>query len=623
MSKPLFFFSLFFLSSLNINLAGGRRLSVNLSAEENPFTPKAFVVRYWNKEIHINFPISSFLLSKVSPLNVVDSATFTKLAAQNKLSTQLPAFCSLANLFCFPDLSSSLQKHNSDSNFAKYIQKDFNNYGNGRPGGVDSFKNYSDNENVVIDSFRRYSRNSVGHDDRFSNYAPSTNVPDQSFNTYGTGATVGSSEFKNYQPDTNVPNSRFSGYSGDSNGRAQSFKVYSQISNAGSQIFSSYGRNGNGVPNTFTSYSPGTNVVGSGFSGYGQNGNEGSDNFTSYGFQSNLMVNVFNNYGSGGNSGVETFSSYVEQTNLADDNFTSYAKNSNDEKVNFATYANTGVDNFISYGQGADKPKVGFKTYGSRTSFKSYSKIGLSFKRYNVSSAPTMAAGNGKSVKRWVEPGKFFRESMLKKGTVMEMPDIEDKMPKRSFLPRSILSKIPFSTSKLSELKQIFNAADNSSMENIITDALRECERGPSPGETKRCVGSGEDLIDFATSMLGRNIMIRTTQNIKGSKQQIMIGSVKGINGGKVTKSVSCHQSLYPYLIYYCHSVPKVRVYEAEILDPNSKEKINQGVAICHLDTSQWSPSHGAFMALGSGPGHIEVCHWIFENDLTWTVAAN
>jgi hypothetical protein len=100
-----------------------------------------------------------------------------------------------------------------------------------------------------------------------------------------------------------------------------------------------------------------------------------------------------------------------------------------------------------------------------------------------------------------------------------------------------------------------------------------------------------------------------------------MVGKVKGINGGKVTQSVSCHQSLFPYLLYYCHSVPKVRVYEADLLDTISKAKINHGIAICHLDTTAWSPTHGAFVALGSGPGHIEVCHWIFENDMTWTTA--
>ncbi|EXB82599.1 hypothetical protein L484_027777 [Morus notabilis] len=66
-------------------------------------------------------------------------------------------------------------------------------------------------------------------------------------------------------------------------------------------------------------------------------------------------------------------------------------------------------------------------------------------------------------------------------------------------------------------------------------------------------------MIDFATSVLGHNIVVRSTENVNGLKD-ILIGSVKGINGGKVTESVSCHQSLFPYLVYYCHSVPKVRV---------------------------------------------------------------
>ncbi|KAH0754131.1 hypothetical protein KY290_024401 [Solanum tuberosum] len=128
----------------------------------------------------------------------------------------------------------------------------------------------------------------------------------------------------------------------------------------------------------------------------------------------------------------------------------------------------------------------------------------------------------------------------------------------------------------------------------MIGDALSECERAPSAGETKRCANSAEDMIDFAISVLGRNVVVRTTENTKGSNGNIMIGSVKGIN---------------------------VRVYEADILDPNSKANINHGVAICHVDTTLWGPKHGAFIALGSEPGKIEVCHWIFENDMTWAIA--
>ena len=55
----------------------------------------------------------------------------------------------------------------------------------------------------------------------------------------------------------------------------------------------------------------------------------------------------------------------------------------------------------------------------------------------------------------------------------MPMPDIKDKLPERSFLPRSISSKLPFSTSKISELKRVFHAGDNSTMETMIVETLK------------------------------------------------------------------------------------------------------------------------------------------------------
>ncbi|CAK7332689.1 unnamed protein product [Dovyalis caffra] len=620
--------SLSFLSLLNVNYAAGG--SSDSGNGESPFTAKASLIRYWNKEIRTVLPKSAFLLSKASPLSPVDLATFAKLASQNALSTQLPAFCSSAKLFCFPDLSPSLEKHDQDSHFAIYNNRNFTNYGTGRAGGADSFKNYSDGENIPVDSFRRYGRDAAGHDETFSNYAPDSNVADQSFNTYGAGATGGTGEFKGYNVEINNPNLRFTSYSDDANAKGQKFSTYTENANAGpGQAFTSYGKNGNGVPNEFSGYGTSSNVVGADFSNYGETGNGANDTFKSYGFDGNVPQNNFKNYGDGGNAGADSFATYREKSNVGDDSFQSYAKNSNAQKANFANYGksfNEGTDKFTGYGKGAAGQQIGFKIYGVNTTFKEYAnKKDITFARYanaNAADAPMKATGESLvNHNKWVEPGKFFRESMLKKGSVMPMPDIRDKMPKRSFLPRSIISKLPFSTSQMDQIKEIFHASDNSSMERIILDALEECERAPSPGENKRCVGSAEDLIDFAASILGRNLAVRTTDNVNGSKKNVMIGSIQGINGGRVTKSVSCHQSLYPYLLYYCHSVPKVRVYEADLLDPNSKAKINHGVAICHLDTSSWSPTHGAFLALGSGPGQIEVCHWIFENDMTWTIA--
>ncbi|KAM3013455.1 hypothetical protein FF2_026310 [Malus domestica] len=67
---------------------------------------------------------------------------------------------------------------------------------------------------------------------------------------------------------------------------------------------------------------------------------------------------------------------------------------------------------------------------------------------------------------------------MLKKGVVMPMPNIQDKMPKRSFLPQTILSKLLFATSKMAALKQIFHAAESS--DDIgVSSVARELVRGP------------------------------------------------------------------------------------------------------------------------------------------------
>ncbi|KAJ4960566.1 hypothetical protein NE237_020476 [Protea cynaroides] len=621
---PLFFFSLF-LSSLNVSSAGTNQNTTGSSVGQNPFTAKASLIRYWNKQITNNLPKPSFLLSKASPLNAVDFSYLTKLAADyNALSSRLQSFCSSANLLCFPDLAASLENHGSSVDFTLYLNKNFTNYGTSQLGSSDSFKNYTDNVNLPVDSFRRYSRDSNGHDDKFTNYAPNGNVVDQSFNTYGYGAIAGKGDFKNYNELVNVPDLRFATYETNANGRKQSFSSYTEDTNSGSETFVNYGKNGNGLPTDFSSYGKDSNVIESNFNSYGESGNGANDSFTSYASKGNNPINNFRSYGEGGKAARDDFSSYRDKSNIGDDSFQSYVKGSSSGEVDFTNYANSfngGSDTFKGYGEGSIGRRVGFKAYGEITTFKDYSRTGISFTSYK-NPANSQASNESEvrnSSNRWVEPGKFFRESMLKRGTVMPMPDIKDKMPKRSFLPRSISSKLPFSISRVLELKQIFHAAKSSSMAKILLNTLVECERAPSQGESKRCVGSVEDMIDFAVAVMDHDVVVRSTDNVNGSKMDVMIGVVNKINGGRVIKSVSCHQSLFPYMVYYCHSVPKVRVYGADILDPKSKTKINHGVAICHIDTSTWSPTHGAFLALGSGPGRIEVCHWIFENDMIWT----
>jgi hypothetical protein len=71
---------------------------------------------------------------------------------------------------------------------------------------------------------------------------------------------------------------------------------------------------------------------------------------------------------------------------VGDDSFQSYAKNSNEAKVNFANYNksfNIGTDtNNLGTAKGSRGHTVGFKIYGMNTTFKDYSKKGITFSRY-------------------------------------------------------------------------------------------------------------------------------------------------------------------------------------------------------------------------------------------------
>ncbi|XP_050879884.1 polygalacturonase 1 beta-like protein 3 [Lathyrus oleraceus] len=595
----------------------------------NPFTPKASLIRYWNTKISNKLPnpIPNFFLSKASPLTPQHYANLVNLLKQKPFSANFHnSLCSTPYLLCSFDHPSeyyqSKKTNKPDANFAVYSNKKFATYGSSRLGGVDSFKNYSNGLNTNNDSFKKYSTTSTRHSGQFNSYAENGNVANTNFTSYGSGSSSGTGEFKSYDKLVNDPNLGFTTYDSSATNHKLSFASYGNETNSGSESFNSYGKRVRSGNSDFINYAVSSNILQSSFTGYGELGTgAANDSFTSYSFNGNNPRSTFKTYGAGSVSGSDTFVSYRNRANVGDDSFQSYGSKSKSGAATFTNYGqsfNEGNDTFTEYGKGSSgKTAFGFKTYGLGRAFKGYNKNGVSFSSYN-----NFSTFSGKIVNKFVEPGKFFRESMLKEGNVMVMPDIRDKMPERSFLPLSISSKLPFSSSMLEDIKEAFHARDGSATEHVIKNALGECERGPSMGETKRCVGSAEAMIDFAVSVLGPNVVVKTTESVNGSKNSVMIGKVYGINGGKVTKSVSCHQTLYPYLLYYCHSVPQVRVYEAEILDVETKSKINHGVAICHLDTSSWGPQHGAFIALGSEPGKIEVCHWIFENDMTWTIAS-
>ncbi|KQJ98109.1 BURP domain-containing protein 12 [Brachypodium distachyon] len=610
---------------LLLSNAGGSSPAVN------PFTAKAAFIRYWNRKVPNNRPHPAFFLSKLSPLPAADAASFPSSPAA--IRARLPTLCSRAALLCPSSDTASMGSRRAPGPFKSYNGANFTNYGSGGGAGADGFTSYSPDVNIAADSFRRYSRGSTGRADTFASYEANGNVVTANFTSYAGGATGGSGSFAAYAEGTNVPDSKFTNYDAGANGRARGFTAYSQEANHGENSFAGYGKSGNRLRETFTSYGNDTNTLSSGFANYGESANGATDTFAGYGVEGNVPENTFRSYGAGGNAGVDSFKGYRDDSNVGDDSFASYAKGANGGAAEFRSYggsANPGSVSFKGYGEGNNpNHHIGFKEYaGDNTTFKAYAKTGMDFKGYHntsgnaaaeaMSAEAAAASGHHQHMKWSPEPGKFFREKELVAGNRMPMPDIRDKMPPRAFLPRDISRKIPFEPNAVSE---VFGVPLDSAMGKAVASTVAECDRAPSQGETKRCATSAEDIVDFAVEMLGNDIVVHSTASPAGSGGDIRLGSVTGVDGGKVTRSVSCHQSLFPYLVYYCHSVPKVRVYAAEIMAVDSDQKINHGVAICHLDTSDWSPAHGAFVALGGKPGETEVCHWIFEGDMTWTVA--
>ncbi|XP_042509679.1 polygalacturonase non-catalytic subunit AroGP2-like [Macadamia integrifolia] len=210
----------------------------------------------------------------------------------------------------------------------------------------------------------------------------------------------------------------------------------------------------------------------------------------------------------------------------------------------------------------------------------------------------------------------YFRESMVKEGGFIPIPDLRDPISYKSFLPRSLASKIPFSFTQIKEFKKIFGVVDESNMDEYIQDTLEICKKRPIRGEQCTCVTSAEDLIDFVVEKLGHHVCVWSTESVEGSYENVTIGDVKLIYGNLSKPPTLCHSQPFPFQVYYCHVLPKVKLYVVEI---HARKNVNHVIMACHYDTSTWNPNHLAFKLLGFGPGLIEVCHWINENGVVWT----
>lgn len=212
------------------------------------------------------------------------------------------------------------------------------------------------------------------------------------------------------------------------------------------------------------------------------------------------------------------------------------------------------------------------------------------------------------------DPNSFFRLSKLEQGSRVHLPNLNDQIPPRSFLPSQIASKIPTSSSDLH--KMFPESFTSPATKEAIETSLLYCSTPALKGEIKSCPKSLEDMVEFSKKVLGvKQLVALTSKSTKGSGKELIIGNIKQFDAEKV---VSCHEIFFPFAAYFCHLLSSTRLYAVDLVEPETKAPVNKILAICHMDTSSFPANHVAFKILKASPGQTEACHWFTKIDLVW-----
>ncbi|XP_062095247.1 BURP domain-containing protein BNM2A-like [Humulus lupulus] len=218
----------------------------------------------------------------------------------------------------------------------------------------------------------------------------------------------------------------------------------------------------------------------------------------------------------------------------------------------------------------------------------------------------------------------FFTPNDLKVGKTMPVyfPKIDPSIIPPRLLPLDESSSIPFSLKQLPFLLNRFSFSQHSPQGRAVEDTLKQCESRSINGETKMCATSLESMLDFACGAFGLedDISVVTTThltNLSVSLQNYTILEVPKEILPHKKKMVACHTMPYPYAVYYCHYQDSENKVYKILLGGENGDKV-EAIAVCHMDTSQWSRNHVSFRVLRIEPGTLPVCHFFPSENLVW-----
>ncbi|XP_050233841.1 BURP domain-containing protein BNM2A-like [Mercurialis annua] len=215
----------------------------------------------------------------------------------------------------------------------------------------------------------------------------------------------------------------------------------------------------------------------------------------------------------------------------------------------------------------------------------------------------------------------FFTLNDLKLGNKIPIYfPMKDPSSSPPLLSKEKANSIPFSLNQLPYLLKYFSFSQNSPQAIAMEHTLRECEIKPIKGETKICATSLESMLDYVHETFGLNTefdILSTTHLIKSKTNLDNYTILQEPKEIHVPKMVACHTMPYAYTVFYCHSqMTENKVFVVSLEGDNGGRV--EAVAVCHMDTSQWSRNHASFRVLGIEPGSSHVCHFFRGDNLVY-----
>jgi len=222
-----------------------------------------------------------------------------------------------------------------------------------------------------------------------------------------------------------------------------------------------------------------------------------------------------------------------------------------------------------------------------------------------------------------VATGVFFQQDKVRVGSVMTVyfPPVD----LAAILPRDDAEKAPFEN--VADVLARFAIAPGSTDESIVRGTVSACQAPPLTGEAKACATSLEGTIQVAARMLGTKRMLVAVSALTPRDglplMEYEVAAVAPLGG---RRHVTCHDDPFPYAVYRCHMEKEMSSTEAYVLTLRGLQRGSSAasssvdmVAVCHLDTSNWSPAHPAFKTLNLQPGGAPLCHFMPYADLLFS----